>query len=46
MSDIQASGRSQYLKNERDLDTVIKNYFGRVMQRKKRGGWEVEFGSW
>src|SRR5690349_2279955 len=32
IKDIHARGTSQYLKNERVLDTVIKNYFGRAIQ--------------
>jgi len=40
ISDIQARGRNQYFKNERNFDTVIKNYFEGLMQRKK----EVEGG--
>jgi hypothetical protein len=39
ISDIQAKGTNQYLKNDRDLDTVIKNYFAELMQRKMRRSW-------
>jgi len=40
ISDIQARGRNQYFKNERNFDTVIKNYFVKGLQSKK----EVEGG--
>jgi hypothetical protein len=33
--DIQPSGTSQYFRNERVFDTVIKNYFGALKQRSK-----------
>ena len=36
MSDIQARGRNQYFKNERNFDTVIKNNFVRGLQSKMK----------